>query len=161
MERIVQRLRAAKIENEDFPTTLEITYIGPKKIKAQYSGLYLSSSPFRIMRPVINNKLDKVECIGAFEQVYLGICLKVEDQSKYFKHRYLVEPSFEELRKKINFFFPEKSITQLCSPISLPYFPFQSIIQLLEIFTLVKWLNKVWALFVTITVKEMIAVCTD
>ena len=38
-------------------------------VASQYPGLYLFSTPARMMRPVLNLAAGKVEMIGTFEQV--------------------------------------------------------------------------------------------
>lgn len=53
---------------------MEITLI-PKREKGQFPGLYLFTSIARMMRPVMNLQLNKVEYIGTFEQLYLDICI--------------------------------------------------------------------------------------
>ena len=39
------------------------------KVASQYPGLYIFSTPARMMRPVFNLAANKVEMIGTFEQV--------------------------------------------------------------------------------------------
>lgn len=41
--------------------------------KSQYPGLFLFTTPARMMRPVRNLSSNTVEYIGTFEQVYLNI----------------------------------------------------------------------------------------
>ena len=52
----------------------------PKKdSESQYPGIFLFTGPNRLMRPVLNLALNKTELIGTFEQVYLEICLKLNE----------------------------------------------------------------------------------
>lgn len=51
-----------------------------KKISGQYPGVYLFTGAARMMRPVKNLALDKIELIGTFEQVYLNVCVVPEEQ---------------------------------------------------------------------------------
>jgi DNA-directed RNA polymerase I subunit RPA2 len=73
---IVNELRTLKATNkEKVPSTLEIGFV-PKTDKAtQYPGIYLFSTPARMMRPVYNLRTQTLELIGTFEQVYLDICI--------------------------------------------------------------------------------------
>jgi DNA-directed RNA polymerase I subunit RPA2 len=40
-----------------------------------YPGLFIFSTPARLIRPVMNLITQTTEFIGTFEQVYLGICI--------------------------------------------------------------------------------------
>jgi DNA-directed RNA polymerase I subunit RPA2 len=44
-----------------------------------YPGLYLFTSPGRMMRPVKNLSTNNVEYIGTMEQCYLHVCIKPEE----------------------------------------------------------------------------------
>lgn len=44
-----------------------------------YPGLFLFSTPARLIRPVLNLISNTTEYIGTFEQVYLGICITHEE----------------------------------------------------------------------------------
>ena len=48
---------------------LEICLVPITSVASQYPGLYIFSSPARMMRPVLNLAASKVEMIGTFEQV--------------------------------------------------------------------------------------------
>lgn len=61
------------------PNTLEIALVPKKTVPAQYPGLYLFTNAARMMRPVMNLAVKKVELIGTFEQVYLDICVTPEE----------------------------------------------------------------------------------
>jgi DNA-directed RNA polymerase I subunit RPA2 len=56
---------------------IEIVLI-PKETHGRYTlypGLFLFSTPARMIRPVLNLISNTTEYIGTFEQVYLGICI--------------------------------------------------------------------------------------
>ena len=46
---------------------------------AQYPGVYLFTGPTRMMRPVKNLSVNKIELVGTFEQVYLNVCVTPEE----------------------------------------------------------------------------------
>lgn len=71
-------LRAVKIEGKRVPNTMEIVLV-PKKAGGQYPGLFLFIGAARMMRPVLNLSLNKIEMIGTFEQVYLEVAIKREE----------------------------------------------------------------------------------
>lgn len=70
--RMVDKLRVLKIKGE-VPETLEIVLVPFKKVPLQFAGIFLFTRQSRMMRPVINLAVNKVELIGTFEQV--GRCL--------------------------------------------------------------------------------------
>ena len=53
------------------PATMEIGLVPPLK-KGQYPGLFLMTSPARMVRPVLNLATNTQEMIGSFEQVIFG-----------------------------------------------------------------------------------------
>lgn len=61
------------------PSTLEIALVPKKKVPAQYPGLFLFTNAARMMRPVINLAVQKIELIGTFEQIYMDICVVPEE----------------------------------------------------------------------------------
>lgn len=75
---LASQLRALKIEGERLPTSTEIVLV-PKKAGGQYPGLFLFIGSARMMRPVLNLQLKKIELIGTFEQVYLDVAVKKEE----------------------------------------------------------------------------------
>ncbi|XP_055921548.1 DNA-directed RNA polymerase I subunit RPA2 [Eupeodes corollae] len=77
--KIVDKLRCLKIDGT-LPQMMEIAYIPPKKA-GQFPGLFLFCSPARMMRPVKNLALGKVEYIGSLEQVYMEIA--VDEKEAY------------------------------------------------------------------------------
>lgn len=58
---------------------MEIVLVPKKETNSQYPGLFLFTGPGRLIRPVKNIALNKIELIGTFEQVYLDICLKLSE----------------------------------------------------------------------------------
>lgn len=58
---------------------MEIVLVPKKNVPSQYPGLYLFTGPARMMRPVKNLSVNKVELIGTFEQVYLDVCVSSEE----------------------------------------------------------------------------------
>lgn len=50
-----------------------------KEVKAQYPGLYLFTSPSRLMRPVKQLGRNKIEMIGTLEQLYMNICIRANE----------------------------------------------------------------------------------
>ncbi|CAG8602980.1 7386_t:CDS:2, partial [Paraglomus occultum] len=60
------------MKEHEIPLELEIGYIPPSSA-GQYPGLYLFSTPARMMRPVKFLPNGKIDMIGSFEQVYMNI----------------------------------------------------------------------------------------
>uniref|UniRef100_A0A1B6CSM5 DNA-directed RNA polymerase subunit beta n=1 Tax=Clastoptera arizonana TaxID=38151 RepID=A0A1B6CSM5_9HEMI len=77
--RLVEKLRVLKIKGKVVPKTLEIVLIVAKPDGGQFPGLYLFTGPARMMRPVYNLASKQIEFIGTLEQVYMDICVAVED----------------------------------------------------------------------------------
>lgn len=77
--RIVDKLRMYKINGVDVPDTLEIVLVPLKKSVSQYPGLFLFTGPARMMRPLINLCVNKIELVGTFEQVYMDVCVTQEE----------------------------------------------------------------------------------
>ena len=48
-------------------------------LASQYAGMFLFTSPARMMRPVTNLAHKCTEMIGSFEQVYMDICVIPEE----------------------------------------------------------------------------------
>ena len=71
-------LRALKVEGKRIPNTMEIVLVS-KKDGGQFPGLFLFIGAARMMRPVLNLVLNKIEMIGTFEQVYLEVAIKKEE----------------------------------------------------------------------------------
>ncbi|XP_065839884.1 DNA-directed RNA polymerase I subunit RPA2-like isoform X2 [Oscarella lobularis] len=78
-QRIADCLRTMKVSNDVIPKELEIALI-PSTERGLYPGLYLFSTPARMMRPVLNLKAGGArELIGTFEQVYLDVAVSREE----------------------------------------------------------------------------------
>ncbi|KAK6637732.1 hypothetical protein RUM44_008154 [Polyplax serrata] len=76
---VAKHLRLLKVEGIQIPNTTEIIHVPKKEFSCQYPGLFLFTGPCRLVRPVINLNLNKTELVGTFEQVYLDICLKLDE----------------------------------------------------------------------------------
>ncbi|KAJ3090585.1 hypothetical protein HK102_003291 [Quaeritorhiza haematococci] len=76
-EQVAKTLRYMKIKGEKgIPLELEIGHV-PPSIGGQYPGLFLFSTPTRMMRTVKYLPTSQPDMIGSFEQVYMDIaCLK-------------------------------------------------------------------------------------
>ena len=61
------------------PATIEVCLVKKTEYASQYPGLYIFTTPARMMRPVLNLGLNLVEMIGTFEQVYMDICVRPEE----------------------------------------------------------------------------------
>ena len=66
-------LRYWKVEGtHDVPLQLEVGYV-PSSNAGQYPGIYMFSSPSRMLRPVKYLPLDKMDYVGSFEQPFMSI----------------------------------------------------------------------------------------
>lgn len=95
--RFVDKLRMLKIRKDDdrVPDTLEIAFVPRTSSAGQYPGIFLFTSPARMMRPVLNLAAGAVELIGTFEQVYLNISVTEEERYEgVTTHQELSETSF-------------------------------------------------------------------
>ncbi|EDQ84628.1 uncharacterized protein MONBRDRAFT_12630 [Monosiga brevicollis MX1] len=73
--KFAEQLRILKIrDDERVPNTLEIAYVAPRAA-GQFPGLYLFSTPARLLRPVRNLRMKSTEFVGSFEQVYLNVAV--------------------------------------------------------------------------------------
>lgn len=72
---MIQQLRFYKIEGAKVPMMTEIVLVPFKKCAVQFPGLFLFTGPARMMRPVYNLQVGKIEFVGTFEQVYMDICV--------------------------------------------------------------------------------------
>jgi len=77
---VATQLRLLKVDKDEFrvPASLEIALVLPSA-RGQFPGLFLFSQPARMIRPVRNLFVDKVELIGTFEQVYMDIAVTSDD----------------------------------------------------------------------------------
>lgn len=77
---LVDRLRYLKAKKlEGVPETLELGLV-PAGASKQYPGLYMWTTPARMMRPVKYLATGDTEYIGSFEQVYMNIAVLDEDR---------------------------------------------------------------------------------
>ncbi|XP_051503671.1 DNA-directed RNA polymerase I subunit RPA2 isoform X2 [Myxocyprinus asiaticus] len=71
---VVESLRRFKVLKEKkVPPWTEIVLVPQTGKASMYPGLYLFTTPCRMVRPVRNLALGKQELIGTFEQVYLNV----------------------------------------------------------------------------------------
>lgn len=90
----VQRLRYLKSKGNDIPSMLEIGFVPKSEGASQYPGLFLFSTPSRMMRPVYSLISGEIEMIGTMEQVYLHICVEPsENQEGVTMHQELSRTS--------------------------------------------------------------------
>ena len=91
---LVRELRLMKARSQNkVPCSVEIGLI-PKTTKAtQYPGIFLFSTPGRMLRPVYNLEAKSVEMVGTFEQPYMEICVTGEEAHNTTTHQELQETS--------------------------------------------------------------------
>ncbi|CAF1130581.1 unnamed protein product, partial [Didymodactylos carnosus] len=96
VSQIVQQLRLDKcLSRPGVPTYLEIVHIPKTGKYTLYPGVYLFTTPARMMRPVRNLQTNTQEYIGTFEQVYLGICITHQEfVNGYTTHQELNQHNF-------------------------------------------------------------------
>ncbi|XP_011302385.1 DNA-directed RNA polymerase I subunit RPA2 [Fopius arisanus] len=92
--RVVDKLRLLKIDGEKVPNTMEIVLVPKRDVPSQYPGLFIFTGPARMMRPVINLAVNKIELIGTFEQVYLEVCTVPEEQNPLTTHQEIGKTAF-------------------------------------------------------------------
>lgn len=74
-KRIADTLRYWKVEgSHNVPKELEIGYVPPSN-GGSYPGIFMSSSPARMIRPVKYLALDKEDFVGPYEQPYMSIAV--------------------------------------------------------------------------------------
>lgn len=72
-------LRVLKSQHhEAVPTMLEVALVLPAE-RGQFPGVFLFSSPYRMMRPVRNLRTNSTEFISTFEQAYMDIAITKDD----------------------------------------------------------------------------------
>ena len=76
LNRIGDQLRMLKV-NGKVPAALEIAVVPPSK-NGQFPGLFLFSTPARMMRAVLNLASQTNELIGTFEQVHIIILMTIK-----------------------------------------------------------------------------------
>jgi DNA-directed RNA polymerase I subunit RPA2 len=81
-QQLADKIRYLKVKKqEQVPPTLEIGLVLPGASR-QFPGLFLFSSPARMMRTVRYLPTNELELIGSFEQVYMNIACVDEDRNK-------------------------------------------------------------------------------
>ncbi|KAK9882973.1 hypothetical protein WA026_001189 [Henosepilachna vigintioctopunctata] len=80
--KISESLRMLKIQGTDVPDNMEIVLVPKKEVTCQFPGLFLFTGPARMMRPLFNLKAGTIEYVGTFEQVYLEVCVTIEEMYK-------------------------------------------------------------------------------
>ncbi|CAE1267736.1 DNA-directed RNA polymerase I subunit rpa2,DNA-directed RNA polymerase I subunit RPA2,Probable DNA-directed RNA polymerase I subunit RPA2,DNA-directed RNA polymerase I subunit RPA135 [Acanthosepion pharaonis] len=74
-----EQLRYFKLQDtKEVPVVLEICLVPKTDSVSQYPGIYLFYGRDRLIRPVLNLALEKIEFIGTFEQVYMDIAVTAE-----------------------------------------------------------------------------------
>lgn len=92
--RLVDKLRIKKIKGTEIPDTLEIVLVPIKNIPVQYPGLFLFSGPARMVRPLRNLAANAIELVGTFEQVYMNICVTLNEAHETTTHCELSKTAF-------------------------------------------------------------------
>ncbi|KAK3108488.1 hypothetical protein FSP39_008990 [Pinctada imbricata] len=73
---VEQKLRVMKVKGlKKVPPVAEICLIPKSEFASQYPALCIFTTLARMVRPVHNLRLKKIEWIGTFEQVYMNICI--------------------------------------------------------------------------------------
>ncbi|MBW0462799.1 hypothetical protein O181_002514 [Austropuccinia psidii MF-1] len=91
--RMATALRIWKTEGlENIPLELEIGLVLPSK-GGQYPGLFLFSTPTRMMRPVKLLANGKIDLVGSFEQVYLDIACSEEELDRGISTHIEISPT--------------------------------------------------------------------
>lgn len=72
------------------PQTLEIALVKATEVSSQFAGLFLYSSISRMVRPVTNLALNRVEMIGSFEQAYMNVAVIPEEVKPGVKFHYKI-----------------------------------------------------------------------
>jgi len=76
----VNALRMIKVAGEEhLPHSMEIALVPKTKFPSQYFGIFIFTDVARMIRPVRNLHLNKIEYIGTFEQVYMDIAICVNE----------------------------------------------------------------------------------
>lgn len=87
LEQIAYALRTWKVaRTHGIPMDMEIGHVPPSK-GGQYPGLFLFSTPARMMRPVRHVSTQKEDHVGSFEQVYMDIACMEDEVSKTTSHQ--------------------------------------------------------------------------
>lgn len=93
-EKVTNTLRYKKAKAIDgVPAELEICLVKEIGKPGQYPGVYLFLESARLLRPVLNLTTNSVEMIGAYEQVYMNICIVKEEANELTTHQELCQHS--------------------------------------------------------------------
>ncbi|XP_050544143.1 DNA-directed RNA polymerase I subunit RPA2 isoform X2 [Daktulosphaira vitifoliae] len=93
----IKKLRMLKVQGKLIPDTTEIVWLQKNNdnVLSQFPGLFLFTGSARMMRPVLNLELKRVELVGTFEQVYLDISISDEEiRPKITTHREITKTDF-------------------------------------------------------------------
>ncbi|XP_071484043.1 DNA-directed RNA polymerase I subunit RPA2-like [Diadema antillarum] len=92
---VTSRMKTLKVKEENgVSSTTEIVLVQSNgKLGGQYPGLYIFTTPARLMRPVRNLALKTTEMIGTFEQVYMDIAVTPSEAHEKTTHLELGEGS--------------------------------------------------------------------
>lgn len=92
---VVDNLRVLKTKSI-LPIDMELGFVPKSKYAGQFPGLYIfSATGGRFARPVCNLRSGGVEWIGTLEQLYLNICVLVDEAvSSEMTHAELTEQVF-------------------------------------------------------------------
>nr|KAG5708313.1 hypothetical protein BaRGS_034344 [Batillaria attramentaria] len=77
---VVDELRLFKVCGlKKIPPVLEICLVPKTEVASLYPGVYLFSTPARMVRPVLNLAVNQTEMIGTFEQVFMDIAVTASE----------------------------------------------------------------------------------
>ncbi|KAK7499458.1 hypothetical protein BaRGS_00009433 [Batillaria attramentaria] len=77
---VVDELRLFKVSGmKKIPPVLEICLVPKTEVASLYPGVYLFSTPARMVRPVLNLAVNQTEMIGTFEQVFMDIAVTASE----------------------------------------------------------------------------------
>lgn len=81
---MAEKIRLLKVlRQESVPSTTEVVCVlpngGTSGVIGLFPGLFLFTTPARMLRSVIHLRTGRMELIGTFEQLYLNIAIRRED----------------------------------------------------------------------------------
>ncbi|KFM65096.1 DNA-directed RNA polymerase I subunit RPA2, partial [Stegodyphus mimosarum] len=74
--------------NNMFPVRTEIVYIEKREPQFHFPGVYLFSSPCRMVRKIKNRLSLEKEYIGTLEQMFVNIAIQEKENSVYTEGKY-------------------------------------------------------------------------
>jgi hypothetical protein len=107
------------------PTMMEICLIPKTEFASQYPGLFMFTTPARMMRPVKNLALNSMEMIGSFEQVYMDICINQNEAIPDVRFCYYYDIILKLFR--IPYFTDDRSIFFSLNTLASTYRPHRPI----------------------------------